>query len=110
VSNQDQSPVVYEKFVAKILVNMATRASHTTLEEEKERVQYLIADTLSEEYGEQEVDLVWVTWEGRMTDEDDYEPGWGLSPEEMWDLLPGETQDEKKEWIKRWAREHGDET
>jgi hypothetical protein len=107
VSAADEQPIVYEKFVAKILVNMAARASHTTLEEEKEKVQRLIADALNGEYGEEEVDLVWVTWEGRMTDEDDYEPGWGLSPEEMWDLLPGDTQDEKREWIKRWVRDHG---
>jgi glycogen debranching enzyme len=98
--------IVWEKFVAKILVDLRGRVSHTTLEEEIENVQKVVGRALEAEYGYNEVDLVWVTWEGKLGEDEDTPEGWGMSAEEIWDRLPGDTQEEKREFIERWAREH----
>jgi len=102
-------PIVWDKFVAKILVDMRGRASHTTLEEEIENVQRVVSRALEAEYGDPEVDLVWVTWEGKLGEDEDTPEGWGMSAEEIWDRLPGDTQEEKRAFIERWVRENPDD-
>lgn len=102
----EPEPIVWDKFIVKILVDMRPRSSHTTLEEELEHLQKVIARAVEAEYGYNEVDLVWVTWEGKLSEDEDTPEGWGMSAEEIWDRLPGDTQEEKREFMDRWIREH----
>ena len=99
--------IVWDKFVAKILVDLRHKSSHTTLEEEIELIQKTLARALEAEFGYDEVDLVWITWEGKLGEDEDTPEGWGMSADEIWDRLPGDTKEEKREFIQRWVQEHG---
>jgi hypothetical protein len=72
------------------------------LEEELSVIQKGFGDFLDERYGDEDVDLCFVTHEGMYDEDQDPHPeGWGLSEDEMWDKIPGETREEKAENVKR---------
>jgi hypothetical protein len=102
--------IVWDKFIVKTLIDMRARSSHTTLEEEIEHLQKVVAQALEEEYGDPEVELVWVTWEGKLHEDEDTPEGWGMSARDIWDRLPGDTQEEKRRFMEQWMREHPEDT
>ncbi len=93
----------YDKFEIKIVLDLSLRSKDELIEQHREWLRQIITPVLDEFYGEDCVDLVYVTYEGKMRDEDpeDAHPGWGLSHQDIMDRIPGETDEEKQAWVKR---------
>lgn len=93
----------YDKFMVRIVIDLSGRSKDELIEEHTRWIQQMIIPPLNEFYGDLEVDLVFVTHEGKLKDSDPEEMhvGWGLSAAEMMDRIPGETEQEKRDWITR---------
>ena len=94
---------MWDKFEARIVIDLSGRSKDELLEEHCRWLEAMLAEPLNDFYGSEAVDLVFVVHAGKMQDGDPPEmhEGWGLSDEDIWGRIPGETMDEKRKYILR---------
>jgi hypothetical protein len=91
--------------LCRMLLDFRNRPRDMIVDEELSIIGEHFSKWLDERYGDENVDLVFVTHAGMYDEKNDpHPPGWGLSEEEMWEALPGRTREEKRENIERMMR------
>lgn len=86
----------------RMMLDFRRRPPDMIVEEELRVIQSAFSEWLDERYGEHNVDLCFITHEGLFNEDTDEPPvGWGLSHEEMWELIPGDTEEEKKAFVEK---------
>lgn len=94
----------------RMMLDFRRRPPDMIVEEELRRIRDAFSSWLDEAYGEENVDLCYVTHEGMYDEDIDPDPpGWGLSVDEMMELIPGETLEEKRAYIENALRDLEDE-
>lgn len=94
-------PNHYDLVQVRLVLDWSEMPPDMLIEEELKRLQGVISNALDTLYGNDwVVDLIFVTHEGKLGEDEERE-GWGLSSDEIWDRLPGETKEEKREWVIR---------
>lgn len=84
----------------RMMLDFRERPPDMIVPEELRELQKIFSEYLDNRYGEGNVDLCYITHEGMYREDIDEAPeGWGLSNEEMWELIPGETEGEKRAYI-----------
>jgi hypothetical protein len=90
-----------DKVQVKMLLDWSGMPADMILEEELAKIETLINDALDEHYGNNTtLDLTTVTHEGKIS-EDAEEPGWTVDVEAVERRIPGDTKEEKMEWVRR---------
>jgi hypothetical protein len=90
-----------DKVQARMLFDWSKRPADMIVEEELAVIEALINNAIDAHYGDDTtLDLTLVTYEGRM-DEDADDPGWHVDPGMIWRRIPGDTEEEKSEWLRR---------
>ena len=98
----------WHKVQARLMIGWRKMPPEMLVEEELQVLQRGIGALADHLYGEEDVDLCIVTHEGVYDDETEpYPEGWGPAAEEMWDAIPGETMEEKREWLDTRLRAEG---
>jgi hypothetical protein len=93
---------IWHMIQCRMMLDFRRRSSDMIMEEELRVIQDAFSTWLDERYGESNVDLCHVTHQGMYDEDLDPHPeGWGMDEDEIWDRIPGETQEEKRAWIEQ---------
>ena len=97
---------VWHMVQCRMMLDFRRRPREMIVEEELNVIQQAFSDWLDERYDSINVDLCSVTHEGLYNEDEDPHPeGWGLSEEELWELIPGDTDEEKRKNVERAMRD-----
>lgn len=93
-------PREFDKVQVRMLFDWSKRPADMIVEEELAVIEALINATFDKYYGDDTtLDLTLVTYEGKI-DEDSDDPGWTVDSGAIWRRIPGDTEEEKMQWLK----------
>lgn len=94
--------LVWHMVQCRMMIGFRNMGPEMIVEEELSVIQKGVGQFLDERYGEEDVDLCFVTHEGLYHEDTDPHPeGWGYSEDQMWEMIPGDTKEEKKANVER---------
>jgi len=92
--------VELDKVQIRMLLDWSRQSGDMILAEELAKLEMVVNRAVDDHYGDDTtLDLTTVTWEGKV-DQDADEPGWTIDEESIWNRIPGDTREEKMQWIR----------
>lgn len=89
-----------DKVQIRMLLDWSRQSGDMILAEELAKLEMVVNRAVDDHYGDDTtLDLTTVTWEGKV-DQDADEPGWTIDEESIWNRIPGDTREEKMQWIR----------
>jgi hypothetical protein len=90
----------FDKVQARMLFDWSSMGPDFIIEEELGKIEALINGVLDDHYQDDTtLDLTLVTYEGKLELGENQE-GWMVDHDMVWDRIPGDTREEKTQWIK----------
>ena len=89
-----------DKVQVRMLMDWSAQSPDMIVEEELAKIEVIINSAVDAYYEDHTtLDLTTVTHEGKLA-HGTIEPGWTVDEQSIWDRIPGDTQEEKLEWLR----------
>lgn len=89
-----------DKVQIRMLMDWSGQPEDMIVEEELAKLEVVVNRAVDEHYdNDTTLDLTTVTHEGKLK-QGQIEPGWTVDEESIWDRIPGDTREEKMQWLR----------
>jgi hypothetical protein len=97
----------WDKVQIRMLLDWSKKSDDLIIQEELQKLEGVVNEAVDEHYGDTTtLDLTTVTYEGTIS-KGDKEVGWTIDEEAIWNRIPGDTREEKTEFIQQRLLDEG---